>query len=145
MPAFAAALLGIVMSPNLPLALVFSFAAGFGMITRGGAIQSMLQLESAPAFRGRVMALHGVSFELGCIVGALMIGYLARAASLTVALALCVTLLLALWLAIRRDMMAAAIERDGGAAEPEAVEAVPVPVPVAPPRIGQTEAAHKVA
>ena len=139
MPAFAAALLGIVLSPNLPMALVFSFAAGFGMITRGGAIQSMLQLEAAPAFRGRVMALHGVSFELGCIAGALMIGYVAKAATLTVALSLCVTLLVALWLAIRRQMMAAAIERDGGSAEPEPVR------PVAAPRLAQAEAAPKVA
>lgn len=129
MPAFAAALLGIVMSPNLPIALVFSFAAGFGMITRGGAIQSMMQLEAAPEYRGRVMALHGVSFELGCIAGALMIGYVARAASLTIALSLCVTLLLALWLAIRRDMMAAAIERDRSGAAPETAAPAVVPAP----------------
>src|SRR5262249_25296435 len=44
MPVFAAALVGIVLSPSLLVAVGFSFMAGFGMITRGGAIQSMLQL-----------------------------------------------------------------------------------------------------
>ena len=108
MPAFAAALLGVALSTSLPLTLLFTFAAGFGMITRGGAIQSLLQLESHPSYRGRVMALHGVSFEAGCIVGALSIGQVAKAASLPAALSLCVVLLLALWLAIKGPLAAAA-------------------------------------
>lgn len=108
MPIFAASLVGIILSPNLPVAAAFSFVAGFGMITRGGAIQSVLQLESEPAYRGRVIALHGVTFEIGCIAGALFIGQFARMASLATALLTCVALLLALWLAIRRPMMAAA-------------------------------------
>ena len=115
MPTFAVALLGVALSTSLPLTLLFTFAAGFGMITRGGAIQSLLQLESHPAFRGRVMALHGVSFELGCIVGALSIGQLAKATSLPLALALCVALLMALWLAIKGPLAQAAAEPDGPA------------------------------
>jgi MFS family permease len=110
MPGFAVALVGVVLSPTLSLASVFSFAAGFGMITRGGAIQSMLQIESHPSYRGRVMALHGVSFELGCIVGAIFIGQVAKATTITLALMFCVCLLLALWLWIRVPLREAAAE-----------------------------------
>jgi hypothetical protein len=101
---------------------VFSFAAGFGMITRGGAIQSMLQIESHPSYRGRVMALHGVSFELGCIVGAMFIGQVAKATTITLALMSCVCLLLALWLWIRVPLREAAAENGQGprARTPEA-------------------------
>jgi len=81
------------------------------MITRGGAIQSIIQLESEPSYRGRVVALHGVSFEIGCIAGALFIGQLARMTTLAVALFTCVGLLLALWLALRRPLMAAAADQ----------------------------------
>lgn len=111
MPVFAAALIGIVLSPSLPFAAFFSCLAGFGMITRGGAIQSIIQLESQPAYRGRVVALHGVTFEVGCIAGALFIGQLAKSATLSTALLTCVVLLLALWLAIRRPLMMAANEQ----------------------------------
>ena len=117
MPAFAAALLGVALSTSLPLTLAFTFVAGFGMITRGGAIQSLLQLETHPAYRGRVMALHGVSFEFGCIVGAISIGHIARAASLPLALSVCVLLLLAVWVAIKGPLAQAAGTVDK-AAEP---------------------------
>ncbi len=104
MPVFAGALLGILWSTNLWMASAFSFVAGIGMITRGGAIQSIIQIESQPAYRGRVVSLHGVTFEIGCMAGALFIGYVAKAASLSVALFICVTLLVAMWLAIRGPM-----------------------------------------
>lgn len=113
MPVFAASLIGILLSPNLGVASVFSFFAGIGMITRGGAIQSIIQLESEPAYRGRVVALHGVTFEIGCITGALAIGQLARGASLHIALGLCVALLMVLWMFIRGPLMAAAEEPRG--------------------------------
>lgn len=113
MPFFAASLVGVILSPTLPLAALFSMAAGFGMITRGGAIQSMLQLETQPAYRGRVMALHGVSFEFGCIAGAFFIGYVARAYTIVIALSICVSLLIVLWLAIRGPMQAAANKSTG--------------------------------
>jgi len=112
MPVFAAALVGILLSPTLPIAAFFSLLAGFGMITRGGAIQSIIQLESDPSYRGRVVALHGVSFEVGCIAGATFIGQFARMTTLATALGVCVALLLALWLAVRRPLMAAAAGRD---------------------------------
>ncbi len=108
MPAVAMAFLGIILSPYFPLAVAFSFAAGFGMILRGGAIQSLLQLVAHPSYRGRVMALHGVTFELGCIVGATVLGQLASAYSLDLALSLSVAIILALWLAIKGPMLASA-------------------------------------
>ena len=113
MPVFAASLVGILLSPNLGIASVFAFFAGIGMITRGGAIQSIIQLESQPAYRGRVVALHGVTFEIGCIAGALSIGELARGVSLNVALGMCVALLLLLWVFIRGPLKAAAEEMRG--------------------------------
>jgi predicted MFS family arabinose efflux permease len=99
-----------VLSPSLPVAALFSFVAGAGMITRGGAIQSLIQLESQPAYRGRVVALHGVTFEIGCIGGALFIGQLAKVVSLGMALTTCVVLLVALWMWIRGPLKAAAEE-----------------------------------
>ncbi len=108
MPLFAVALIGILLSTSLPVAAVFSTAAGFCMILRGGAIQSIIQLESDPSYRGRVVALHGVSFEVGCITGALFIGQFAKLTTLATALGVCVALLVALWLAVRRPLMAAA-------------------------------------
>lgn len=113
MPVFAGSLVGILLSPNLAVGSVFAFFAGIGMITRGGSIQSIIQLESQPAYRGRVVALHGVTFEIGCITGALSIGELARAANLHLALGLCVALLLALWAFIRGPLKAAAEEPRG--------------------------------
>ncbi len=113
MPVFAGSLVGILLSPNLAIGSLFAALAGVGMITRGGAIQSIIQLESQPAYRGRVVALHGVTFEIGCIAGALSIGELARAASLHVALGLCVALLLVLWVFIRGPLKAAADEPRG--------------------------------
>ena len=111
MPLFAAALVGIIVSPTLPIAAFFSVVAGFGMITRGGAIQSIIQLESDPSYRGRVVALHGVTFEIGCITGALFIGQFAKLTTLATALLTCVALLLVLWLCVRRPLMAAAEAR----------------------------------
>lgn len=108
MPVFAAALVGILLSPNMLVASACSFVAGIGMITRGGAIQSLVQLESEPAYRGRVVALHGVTFEVGCITGALFIGQFARMANLTWALFTCVALLMVLWLFIRAPLRKAA-------------------------------------
>ncbi|MGE3709971.1 MAG: MFS transporter [Hyphomicrobiaceae bacterium] len=118
MPIFAGALLGLALSPSLPLAVVFAFAAGFGMITRGGAIQSMMQLESHPAYRGRVMALHGVMFEIGAMAGALFIGEMARAVNLTVALSACVGMLLLLWVSIRKPLSRAALLRQNSVPPP---------------------------
>ena len=109
MPVFAAALIGILLSPNLWVAGLFSIVAGFGMITRGGAIQSIIQLESQPAYRGRVVALHGVTFEIGCITGAMLIGQAAAWIGLHAALGACVGLLLVLWLAVRKPLQEAAI------------------------------------
>jgi MFS family permease len=110
MPVFAAALIGILLSPSLPVAMLFCFVAGIGMITRGGAIQSLIQLEAKPAYRGRVVALHGVTFEVGCITGAVFIGQFAKLATIGWALGVCVALLMVLWLLIRAPLKAAAEE-----------------------------------
>ncbi len=115
MPAFAVALLGLALSTSLPMMILFSLLAGFGMITRGGAIQSLLQLEAHPHYRGRVMALHGVMFEIGVISGALFIGQTAKAVNLTVALSICVAGLLVLWALIRGPLHRAALARQSGA------------------------------
>lgn len=108
MPLFCICLVGILASPNLPVAAALALAAGFFMIVRGGAIQSLIQLESEPAFRGRVVALHGVSFEIGCIAGAFAIGQVAALAGLSVALGAGVALMMGLWLAIRGPIAAEA-------------------------------------
>ena len=82
--AVALAGVGIVMAliafaPNLPVAMALMVPVGFFAMTFMITGNTMLQLESKPQARGRVMALYGAVFLGSTPIGAPLVGALAGA------------------------------------------------------------------
>jgi MFS family permease len=100
-------LIGFAWAPHYALALVLAFAAGFGMLTRAAAIQTLIQSHTRRGMRGRAMALYGLLLHGGAIVGALLIGLLAAPLGLRGALTTSVALALLAWAALRWPLTAA--------------------------------------
>jgi MFS family permease len=100
---FAIGILGLALSPTLPVALAFQVVAGFGMIRYTATTNTLLQLLAADDYRGRVMGLHTVMFLGTAPAGSLLLGGLAeRFGAPTAALVSgVVTLVAAGWLALR--------------------------------------------
>jgi MFS family permease len=73
------------LTPWLPLALVFLFAAGFGYLASNTSATSRLQLEVSETQRGRVMALWGIAFLGVRPFASLIDGAIASAAGVRVA------------------------------------------------------------
>lgn len=71
---FAAAIIAIMLSPNLAWALPFSALAGFAMVSNALASTSLLQHNTDPAYRGRVMGVYFLTFRGGMALGALAAG-----------------------------------------------------------------------
>lgn len=101
MPAFCLAMVAFAWCQAFWLSLVFAFLVGFGIITRGSATQSLLQLETNPGYRGRVVALYGVTMDVGALVGAFLIGKLAALLGISMSLTISILLALAIWLWLR--------------------------------------------
>jgi MFS family permease len=81
----AAALFGVfslaaAAAPTLPLEVAALAVTGAASVTFAAGINSTLQLEAAPAMRGRVMALYSVVFLGSTPIGAPISGWLAGAA-----------------------------------------------------------------
>jgi MFS family permease len=73
------------LTPWLPVALVFLFAAGFGYLASNTSATSRLQLEVSETQRGRVMALWGIAFLGIRPLASLVDGAIASAAGVRVA------------------------------------------------------------
>jgi MFS family permease len=73
------------LTPWLPLALVFLFAAGFGYLASNTSATSRLQLEVDETQRGRIMALWGIAFLGVRPLASLIDGAIASAAGVRVA------------------------------------------------------------
>jgi hypothetical protein len=73
------------LTPWLPLALGFLFAAGFGYLASNTSATSRLQLEVSETQRGRVMALWGIAFLGVRPFASLIDGAIASAAGVRVA------------------------------------------------------------
>jgi predicted MFS family arabinose efflux permease len=73
------------LTPWLPLALVFLFAAGFGYLASNTSATSRLQLEVDETQRGRIMALWGIAFLGVRPLASLVDGAIASAAGVRVA------------------------------------------------------------
>ena len=73
------------LTPWLPLALVFLFAAGFGYLASNTSATSRLQLEVSETQRGRIMALWGIAFLGVRPLASLVDGAIASAAGVRVA------------------------------------------------------------
>jgi MFS family permease len=101
-------------APSLPLELVALAATGAASVTFAAGINSTLQLEAAPAMRGRVMALYSVVFLGSTPIGAPIAGWLAGAAGPRSALVLAGVAALVggagLWLALERRAASPALE-----------------------------------
>jgi MFS family permease len=67
-------------APSLPLEALALVVTGAASVTFAAGINSTLQLEAAPAMRGRVMALYSVVFLGSTPIGAPISGWLAGAA-----------------------------------------------------------------
>ena len=68
------------MAPTLPVALVALVPLGFATVTFAAGVNSTLQLEAAPAMRGRVMALYSVVFLGSTPIGGPIVGALSETA-----------------------------------------------------------------
>jgi MFS family permease len=78
--AFGAFSLVAAVAPTLGLELVALAVTGAASVTFAASINSTLQLEAAPAIRGRVMALYSVVFLGSTPIGAPISGWMAGAA-----------------------------------------------------------------
>ena len=101
-------LIAFAWNPWYPLAVALAFAAGFGMITRAAAMQTMIQAAALPAMRGRAVSFYGLVLHMGAITGALVIGFLSELLGLSWALTLSVSAALVAWALLRRPLARAA-------------------------------------
>ena len=101
MAAVTAALIAFAWNPVYWLALVLAFVAGFGMITRAAAIQTIIQYEAVRGMRGRAISFYGLLLNAGSILGSLVIGFFAELVGVQVALTLSVGAALLVWQALR--------------------------------------------
>ena len=66
------------MAPTLPIELFVLLPLGAAMITFQATANSLLQLNSDPAFRGRVMALYVMVFLGSTPIGGPIVGWVAE-------------------------------------------------------------------
>ena len=147
--AFGALIVAVAFAPTLPLVLLLLMPMGAASVTFIATANSLLQLHSSAAMRGRVMALWAIVFLGSTPIGAPLTGYLAAhlGARTTLALAGVATLLAgfggALALRATRDRLRDEARRDVAAAEARAAEVTAVgraqPAPI-PPRPAKTRA-----
>lgn len=85
--AFGASILAVAISPSLPVAVVVMLVVGAFSIVFTSLTNTILQLESEPHLRSRVMALWTVAFLGSTPVGAPLIALVAEHAGPRIALA----------------------------------------------------------
>ena len=78
--AFGACSLLVAIAPSLPLAIAALVPLGAVSVTFAAGVNSTLQLDAAPAMRGRVMALYSVVFLGSTPIGGPVVGWLAEVA-----------------------------------------------------------------
>jgi len=71
-------LIGAALAPTLPIELLVLLPMGAAMITFQTTANSLLQLNSEPAFRGRVMALYVMVFLGTTPIGGPIVGWVAQ-------------------------------------------------------------------
>jgi len=105
----------VVATDNLWVALPALFIFGSAMATSGIAIQTLIQLASAPDMRGRVMGLYGLIFRGAPALGALGAGILSAYVGLrwTVFFGALLVVAIWLWFFLVRKRIAAALETQG--------------------------------
>jgi MFS family permease len=102
--AFGVLMLGAALAPNLPAELAALVLTGMAALVFQTTANSLIQLRSEPALRGRVMSLYAVLFIGTTPIGAPIVGWAAqqagpRAALVLGAASILVTAAVAAWLA----------------------------------------------
>jgi MFS family permease len=77
--AFGIPMLAMAVVPSLPVAYVVSWFLGVGSITFLTSATAIVQLESAPSMRGRVLALQGMVFLGSTPIGGPLLGWICEA------------------------------------------------------------------
>ena len=109
----AMAMLGVVLialawTPWFALSLALAWTAGFCMITRAAAMQTLIQAVAEPPMRGRAVSFYALILNAGSIAGALVIGALAEALGLSWGLTIAIGAALAAWLVLKAPLQRAA-------------------------------------
>lgn len=84
---FGVLILGVALSPSLPVALVVIFPMGALSIAFIATANATLQLRADPSMRGRVMALYAIAFLGTTPIGSPLVGWISQVSSPRVALA----------------------------------------------------------
>jgi len=93
---FALALIGFTFTTKLPVAFVFLFFGGFGLVSAVSTLSATIQGTVDDRFRGRVMSLYMMVFMGFMPIGNLEIGYLSEHFGTAIAIRLgCVVTILA--------------------------------------------------
>ena len=77
-PLFGAFIVAVALAPSLPLVVLLLVPMGAASVVFIATANSLLQLHSTPAMRGRVMALWAIVFLGSTPIGAPLVGYLSR-------------------------------------------------------------------
>lgn len=99
-----AAFLGFVATAEMGIALGFAVVAGFAMVCLGAGVQTLMQSMVEGQMRGRVMSLYAMLHRGGPAFGAVLLGALADAIGLRLAVAIGGTVSLVAAVALTRAM-----------------------------------------
>lgn len=108
------AMAGFAMAPDLPVAVIMGTLIGAGMAVRAAGVQTLVQLAATEDLRGRVMSLYGLGLNTGAALGGLVVGALAEAIGVRLAIGAFAAISLA-WLGVvtlRLRRMEAALEKE---------------------------------
>ena len=95
--ALAMATLGLVATPVLWIAVIFSVLAGFALNTMSTGTQALVQYAVEDSYRGRVMGLFVLIYRGTPAIGALALGAIAEFAGLRATFAVAAVIGLAIW------------------------------------------------
>lgn len=110
----AAGLLLFVATPNFWFACPFIAVIGFAFIVQNIANQTLIQMSSAPAMRGRVISIHALVQHFVPGIGALIMGFIADRVGLREPVAVGAVLCIGLWYWLwrQREALAALLEKE---------------------------------
>lgn len=109
------AMLAFAEAPSLAIAVPLAVAIGVGMTIRGAGIETLVQLASSDQMRGRVLSFYGLLLNGGVACGSVIMGLLADAIGLRLAIVVMALASLAVWAWVhtRLARMTAALESPG--------------------------------
>lgn len=105
-------MLAFAQAPTLAIAVPIAVAIGVGMTIRGAGIETLVQLASSDQMRGRVLSFYGLLLNGGVACGSVIMGLIADAIGLRLAIVVMALAALAVWAWVhpRLARMTAALE-----------------------------------